>query len=113
MNCVLTVFNEFFSLMNNVPEDLYLPVIWFEAIAKVTPNSASLIQNLLNLPNIVTIVCLVTIVTNLLCVIVLIFRIYRISLQKEFKIVNNIEDIEDISTEDDTKCCEMSLMSGK
>ena len=86
MNCVLTVFNEFFSLMNNVPEDLYLPVIWFEAIAKVTPNSASLIQNLLNLPNIVTIVCLVTIVTNLLCVIVLIFRIYRISLQKEFKI---------------------------
>ena len=40
--------------MNNVPEDLYLPVIWFEANAKVTPNSASLIQNLLNLPNIVT-----------------------------------------------------------
>ena len=79
-------------LMSNVPEDLYLPVMWFEAIGQMSSNSAPTIRFLLKMPYIVSIVGPVIITFNLLIAVFLIFRIYRISQQKEFKTVNNIED---------------------
>ena len=79
--------------MSNVPEDLYLPVMWFEAIGQMSSNSAPTIRFLLKMPYIVSIVGPVVIIFNLLIAVFLIFRIYRISQQKEFKTVNNIEDI--------------------
>ena len=99
--------------MKNVPDNLYLPVMWFEAIGRVTPNSAQMLKTLHNLPHIVNIVGSIIVMLNLIAAICMVVRIYRISLKKEFKLVNNIEDVAPNSTitEKDTKGCEMKLLS--
>ncbi len=38
--------------MTNVPEDLYLPVLWFEGVGLMDENSASIIKQLFDLPQI-------------------------------------------------------------
>ena len=56
----------FFRLMENVPEDLYLPVMWFEAIGQMSSNSAPTIRFLLKMPYIASIIGPVIIIFNLL-----------------------------------------------
>ena len=80
--------------MNNVPEDLYLPVMWFEAFGQMSSNSAPTIRFLLNMPYIASIVGPIIIIFNLLIAVFMRFRIYRIQQQKEFETVNNIEENE-------------------
>ena len=65
----LTKFTEkylFYRLMENVPEDLYLPVMWFEAIGQLSSNSAPTIRFLLKMPFIASIIGPVIIIFNLL-----------------------------------------------
>ena len=52
--------------MKNVPEDLYLPVMWFEAIGQLSSNSAPTIRFLLKMPFIASIIGPVIIIFNLL-----------------------------------------------
>ena len=52
--------------MENVPEDLYLPVMWFEAIGQLSSKSAPTIRFLLKMPFIASIVGPVIIIFNLL-----------------------------------------------
>lgn len=52
--------------MENVPEDLYLPVMWFEAIGQMSSKSAPTIRFLLKMPFIASIVGPVIIIFNLL-----------------------------------------------
>jgi len=84
------------TLMENVPEDLYLPVMWFEAIGQMSSKSAPTIRFLLKMPFIASIVGPVIIIFNLLIAVFLSFRIYQISQQKEFETVNNIEDMNEL-----------------
>ena len=55
-----------YRLMENVPEDLYLPVMWFEAIGQMSSKSAPTIRFLLKMPFIASIVGPVIIIFNLL-----------------------------------------------
>ena len=55
-----------YRLMENVPEDLYLPVMWFEAIGQLSSNSAPTIRFLLKMPFIASIIGPVIIIFNLL-----------------------------------------------
>ena len=85
--------------------------MWFEAIGKLTPKSAQMLKTLHNLPHIVNIVGSIIVMLNLIAAICMVVRIYRLSLKKEFKLVNNIEDIPNTNIDNSTKGCEMKLLS--
>ena len=85
--------------------------MWFEAIGRLTPKSAQMLKTLHNLPHIVNIVGSIIVMLNLIAAICMVVRIYRISLKKEFKLVNNLEDIPNSNIDNSTKGCEMKLLS--
>ena len=54
--------NPSITLMNNVPENLIWPALWFEATAKVTPEVAKGLSQVTELPTIMTLSGLATLV---------------------------------------------------
>ena len=98
--------NPSISIMNNVPENLYWPTIWFEAQATVTPEVAKGLSQLLELPTIMTLSGLATL---LLCTFGFLYSVltglFRNYSRKKF---------ESVSTKDDNSVCpdgcEMNLL---
>ncbi len=53
-----------------MPEDLYLPCLWFEAKAEASPESAELLNTLLKIPDLVNIIGTLIVILSLIGVIV-------------------------------------------
>lgn len=56
--------------MQNVPEDLYLPTIWFEGSALMSPESGQQLESLLDMPRLAKIVGSILVVCCLFGVVI-------------------------------------------